>query len=222
MVALIVANATITETDLGLHATSPEALPFAPSLHIRSFVLPRETGNILIYSTAGLAKDAEAILGLGGIDRHYLNHWHEAMFASDWVDAPLFVHDADSAKTRESYEVRGTFDRRHTFEDDFEVIPIPGHTPGATAYLWDSGERRFLFTGDSLYLSDREWIAAVLESSDRARYLESLEMLRELEFDVLVPWAASAGDPFFALTDRDDARKRLGVVIERVRAGETS
>ena len=79
MVALIVANATITETDLGLHATSPEALPFAPSLHIRSFVLPRETGNILIYSTASLAKDAEAILGLGGIDRHYLNHWHEAM-----------------------------------------------------------------------------------------------------------------------------------------------
>ena len=47
------------------------------------------------------------------------------------------------------------------------MIPIPGHTPGATAYLWDSGERRYLFTGDSLYLSDGEWMAAVLDSSDR-------------------------------------------------------
>lgn len=216
------ANATTTETDLGLHATSPEALPFAPSLHIRSFVLPRETGNILVYSTKGLGADAPQILGIGGIDRHYLNHWHEAMFASDWVDAPLFVHEADSEKTAEyDVHVRGTFDRRHTFEDDFEVIPIPGHTPGATAYLWDSGERRFLFTGDSLYLSDGEWVAAVLDSSDRAAYLESLDLIRGLEFDVLVPWAASAGYPFFALTGRDDARERLDAVIHRVRAGES-
>ena len=31
-------------------------------------------------------------------------------------------------------------------------------------------------------------------SSDRAAYIESLELLRGLEFDVLVPWAAS-GEP---------------------------
>ncbi len=54
-------------------------------------------------------------------------------------------------------------------DDDFEVIPIPGHTPGATAYLWDDGERRHLFTGDSIYLSDGEWIAALLDSSDPRR-----------------------------------------------------
>jgi glyoxylase-like metal-dependent hydrolase (beta-lactamase superfamily II) len=213
---------TVTETDLGLFATSPEPLPFAPSLHIRSFLLPRDTGNILVYTTKGLKADAPQILELGGIDRQYVNHWHEAMFASEWVDAPLFVHEADAAKTRESYDVRGTFDRAHTFEDDFEAIPIPGHTPGATAYLWDSGERRFLFTGDSLYLSGGEWIAAVLDSSDRDAYIESLELIRDLDFDVLVPWAASAGDPYHALTDREDARARIGAVIDRVRAGASS
>ena len=80
------------------------------------------------------------------------------------------------------------------FEDDFEVIPTPGHTPGATAYLWDSGQHRFLFTGDTIYLHQGEWSRRMLESSDAGAYVESLELIRELEFDVLVPWAASGGD----------------------------
>ena len=67
-----------------------------------------------------------------------------------------------------SLHVRATFSRRHTLDDDFEVIPTPGHTSGATAYLWDTGEDRLLFTGDTIYLRDGEWVAAMLESSDRA------------------------------------------------------
>ena len=33
-----------------LHASRPDPLPFAPSLHIRAFVLEREPGNLLIYA----------------------------------------------------------------------------------------------------------------------------------------------------------------------------
>jgi glyoxylase-like metal-dependent hydrolase (beta-lactamase superfamily II) len=206
-----------------LHATSPEPLPFAPSLEIRAFLLERERGNILIYSTTGLERDAEGIERLGGISRHYLNHWHEAMFASDWVRAPLFVHEDDRAKAEEAYDVRGTFSRRHTLDDDFEAIPISGHTAGATAYLWDSGKHRMLFTGDSVYL-DRasDWVAAVLGSSNRPAYLESLKLIRELDFDLLVPWAAPGGNPFVAATDGDDARRRIDAIIDRVRAGGDS
>ena len=83
-------------------------------------------------------------------------------------------------------------------DEDFEVIPTPGHTPGATAYLWDSGQRRFLFTGDTIYLRDGEWWTACSGSSDRASYVESLKLIRELDFDVLVPGqrpAASPGTP---------------------------
>ncbi|MGH2923489.1 MAG: MBL fold metallo-hydrolase [Solirubrobacterales bacterium] len=204
----------------GLHATSPEPLPFAPTLEIRSFLLGRERGNFLVYSTTGLERDAGAIERLGGISRHYLNHWHEAMFASDWVGAPLFVHEAERAKVDEAYDVRGAFSRGHTLDDDFEAIPIPGHTAGATAYLWDSGEHRALFTGDSIYLDrDGEWVAAVLSSSNRPAYLESLKLIRELDFDLLVPWAASAGTPLAAATDGDDARRRIDAIIARVRAG---
>jgi glyoxylase-like metal-dependent hydrolase (beta-lactamase superfamily II) len=140
----------------GLHATTPEPLPFATSLHVRAFVLERDRGNILVYSTAGLEADAAAIEDLGGLARHYLNHRHEAMFASDAVHAPLFVHENDRDSVARAYHVRGTFSRRHVLDDDFEVIPTPGHTSGATAYLWDSGGHRALFTGDTIFLSRGE------------------------------------------------------------------
>jgi glyoxylase-like metal-dependent hydrolase (beta-lactamase superfamily II) len=205
---------TALETPLaGLHATAPQPLPFAPSLHVRAFVLERARGNILVYSTTGLELGEYA----GTITRHYLNHGHEAMFATEGIGAPLFVHERDCRSTEKAYHVRGTFSKRHVLDEDFEVIPTPGHTPGATAYLWDNGAHRFLFTGDTIYLDRGEWVAAVLESSDRERYIESLELIRELDFDVLVPWAATGGEPYHAPTDRADTQRRIDAIIDRIR-----
>ena len=209
------------ETEIpGLYTSTPERLPFAPELEIRTFLLRRDQGNILAYSTTGLEKSAATIARLGGVSRHYLNHRHEALFASEWVDAPLFVHEAERASVAKAYQVRGTFSKHHALDDDFEVIPTPGHTDGATAYLWDSGQNRLLFTGDTVFLSGGEWIAAVLPSSDRDRYIESLELIRELDFDVLVPWAATGGESFYATSDGADARRRIGAILERVRRGD--
>lgn len=203
-------------TSRGLHPSAPEILPFAPSLEIRAFLLEREHGNVLVYSTGAVASNPEWLRRLGGASRRYLGHEHEASFAADIPDTPLFVHRGDARSVAEALRVRATFSRRHTLDDDFEVIPIPGHTPGATAYLWDSGEHRYLFTGDTIHLEGGEWRGAVLGSSDRAAYLESLHRLRELDFDVLVPWAASRGGPYLAPTDRDDTRRRIGEIIDRV------
>jgi glyoxylase-like metal-dependent hydrolase (beta-lactamase superfamily II) len=209
-------NPAVRETALeGLHASTPEALPFAPEIDIRAFLLERAHGNVLVYSVSGLATDAAEIESLGGLSRQYLNHWHEAMFTSDWYEGPLFVHEADRAEVEERRHVRGSFRRRHMLDEDFEVIPTPGHTPGATAYLWDSGRRRFLFTGDTVYLSDGEWVDGLLESSDRATYVESLRLLRELDFDVLVPWAAR-GEPWYSETTPELTRERIDALLERL------
>ena len=196
----------------GIRTSAPQPLPFAPSLEVRAFVLERERGNLLVYST-------DVLDDPGDVSRWYLNHSHEAMFVSGSVTAPLFVHERERWAVQGKAHVRATFSRRHTLDDDFEAIPTPGHTPGATAYLWDNGQHRFLFTGDTIYLRDGEWVAAVLDSSDRAAYLESLELIRELEFDVLVPWAATAGEPWYAVTSHADARRRIDTIVERVRAG---
>jgi len=204
----------------GLYALAPEPLPFAPSLEIRAFLLRRDRGNLLIYSTTGVGADTPPVTELGGIARHYLNHGHEALFASERVGLPVFVHEAERVSVAEHYRVRGTFSRRHVLDEDFEVIPTPGHTPGATAYLWDSGDHRVLFTGDTIYLRDGEWVAAMLSSSDRAAYVRSLELMRDLDFDVLAPWAATRGQPPLALTGRTDARRRIGLILDRLRSGD--
>jgi glyoxylase-like metal-dependent hydrolase (beta-lactamase superfamily II) len=213
---------TTTEPTIsGLHPTTPESLPFAPEIEIRAFLLERNRGNLLIYSTGSLDADVEAIRARGGIERQYLNHWHESMFGlvPASLGARLIHHEAGRRHVSKRGGRGAAFSRRHHLDEDFEAIPTPGHTPDATAYLWTTAGQRLLFTGDTIMIKDGEWIAAVLESSDRERYIDTLELIRELEFDVLVPWAASAGGPFMHAVDEAERRERIDAILERVRAG---
>jgi glyoxylase-like metal-dependent hydrolase (beta-lactamase superfamily II) len=204
----------------GLHATAPQELAFARGTGVRAYLLERPRGDLLVYAAATLAAAAPAIAARS-VTRHYLNHWHEAAVGFEGVGdtAPLHVHAADRAEVEKVRPVAAAFDSRHRLDDRFEIIPIPGHTPGATAYLWDSGRERVLFTGDSLYLRGGEWRTALLDSSDRAALIASLERLATLEFDRLVPWAAPLQGPATARTNPADAAERLAAIIDRLRRG---
>ena len=207
----------------GLAASAPQPLPFDTSLAVRAYLLQRAGGNLVIYGAGTPSEDVAEMRDRGGVWRQYLNHRHEAMFGCSRIGAPLVVHAAEREAVRASCSVAETFSERHAVGDDFEVIPIPGHTPGATAYLWDSGEHRYLFTGDSVYLRDGEWVAALLAgSSDRDAYLESLALLRDVDFDVLVPWAATRGEPAYSVVSNAEARRRLDAIIARLGAGQDS
>jgi hypothetical protein len=37
---------------------------------------------------------------------------------------------------------------------------------------------------------------------------------------VLVPWAATAGDPYYAVTSRREAQRRVDAIVNRVHQGE--
>ena len=208
----------------GVHVSSPALLSFDQSIELRAFLLRRESGNFLVYSTASLATDAPRVEELGGVARHYLGHEHEAAYGHAEVaaqfGAPLFCHESERATVSETCPVEGTFAERHRLDDDFEVIPIPGHTSGSTAFLWNTGQHRCLFSADTVYIRDGEWIAALLGSSDRQAYIASLELVRELDFDVLLPWTASRGGPWDAMTDKADARRRIDAIIDRLRRGD--
>jgi len=138
-----------------LYASKPEPLGFGPSLEIRAFLLRREGGNLLVYRSAMTEADAPEINDLGGISRQYLNHHHEASPACDQIaeafDALLHIHEADAQAASEICNVDETFAERHHVGEDFEVIPTPGHTAGATAFLWDTGQHHALFTGDTIF-----------------------------------------------------------------------
>jgi hypothetical protein len=208
----------------GLHASAPEPLPFGRSFELRAFLLARPQGNLLIYNSTAVATDVPAIQDLGGVSRQYLNHRHEAAFGleqiADAFGSPVLCHEAERRAVSAKGQVGGTFFDRHMLDDDFEVIPTPGHTGGATAFLWDNGAQRVLFTGDTIYLREGDWVAALLAgSSDRAAYIESLELLRDLDFDLLVPWIATAGQPFHAATDRANTRRRIDAIHARLSRG---
>ncbi len=197
-----------------LHASPPADLSFSKVSQVRAFVLERDAGDLMIYAATSMPR--------ADVTAQYLNHWHElAVGGEDSVHAPLVIHEADRAAAEDTRAVDRTFSERTTLDGDFELIPIPGHTPGATAFLWDSGEHRFLFTGDSLYLRDGRWIVAVLGDSDREAYIESLGLIAELDFDVLVPWAASKDGPYYSLTTPEQTRERIDAILDRLRRGET-
>jgi glyoxylase-like metal-dependent hydrolase (beta-lactamase superfamily II) len=94
---------------------------------------------------------------------------------------PLVVHEEAREQVAAKAAVETTYTERHVLDDDFEVIPTPGHTNGSTCFPWRSEDGRALFTSDTIYFSEGDWVAAVLESSDRAKYIESLELIRVLE-----------------------------------------
>jgi glyoxylase-like metal-dependent hydrolase (beta-lactamase superfamily II) len=146
------------------------------------------------------------------------------MSSCDWVSerfaAPLFVPQLEEAAIAATCHVGGTFEQRELHFSDFEVIPTPGHTEGSTCFLWNDGQRRYLFTGDTIYLKDGEWVAAVLSVSDRVAYLKSLALISELEFDVLVP--SMARGPAYQETHRADIRRRVAAIATRLEQGETA
>jgi glyoxylase-like metal-dependent hydrolase (beta-lactamase superfamily II) len=211
---------TALETPIeGLWATPPAPLPFDSTVDVRAFLLERPTGNLIIYDAPGLTAAAGEIKARGGATRQLINHAHEAMYGPQGLDVGVFIGERDRNHAR-SIPIAGTFSERQTLDDDLEVIPTPGHTPGTTTFLWDSGRHRFLFTGDTLWIEHGNWRATVLGESDRDTYLDSLALLRELEFDVLVPWAATAGEPYIDVVSHTEVQHRLDAIIERIQAGK--
>jgi glyoxylase-like metal-dependent hydrolase (beta-lactamase superfamily II) len=219
---MVVGMATSTSLEQpieGLWAMPGSPLPFDSSVSVRAFLLEREEGNVIVYNAPGLASVADQIRQRGETTRLLINHGHEGMFGPPPIDTPVFVHERDRAELGGSIPVAGTFSGREMIGEDIEAIPIPGHTPGSTAYLWDGGVHRFLFTGDSVWLDHGEWSAVVLDPGGRQDYLDSLALMRDLDFDVLVPWGATQDDPYVAAVSRSEAQERLEAIIQRVEAG---
>lgn len=207
-----------------LYASPPEPLSFGRSLERRAFLLRRNKGNLLVYSVGTLEDEVGATEALGGISRQYLNHRHEGAPSCDWVadtfGAPLHSNEKERSAIAERCRVSETFSGRSMLDDDFEIVPTPGHTPGATAFVWNDGQHRFLFTSDTLLLREGVWSVVVLGESDRDAYIDSLAIIKQLDFDVLVPSFATRCQHYDTVSSRAEAGRRIDAIIERLQHGE--
>src|SRR6516164_3144235 len=126
--------------------------PFA-GVTSHAYLLVRDTGNILFYSS-GLKDEFQHIRELGGITHQYLSHRDEAGPAlaeiKELFGSKLCCHRLEEPSVSKVTSVDCLFDKREALLKDIEVIPTPGHTDGSVCFLVRSVHgKTYLFTGGS-------------------------------------------------------------------------
>lgn len=182
-----------------------QPLPDVPELKTRAYVITRPEGNLLIYSI-GHADEQDAMENLGGLRRQYLSHVDEAAPALAAIKSrfgsELWSHAAEAEAVRAAAGVAPdhTFSAPETHFGALEVLPLPGHTKGSTAYLYRSPHgRSYFFPGDTIGRDDAGvWTAGYLPFSDKAQLVDSLRRMAELRPDVVL---SSAWGGTFAVNE---------------------
>ena len=115
-----------------------------------SYYLQHAEGNWLIDSPRYLKHLVDAFERMGGLRYIFLTHEDDVADASRYAKrfgATRIIHRADLAALPEAeWVIDGR--RPVSVSKQFQIIPVPGHTPGSMALLYDD---RYLFTGDHLW-----------------------------------------------------------------------
>jgi glyoxylase-like metal-dependent hydrolase (beta-lactamase superfamily II)/ferredoxin len=113
-----------------------------------SYLILRESGNVLVDSPRFAAPLVKRIAELGGLRWIYLTHRDDVADHEKWAErfgAERVIHK-DDARGLGGIERVLTGQEDVWLDDDLRVIVVPGHTKGHTVLLHD----KFLFTGDHL------------------------------------------------------------------------
>lgn len=163
-----------------------------------SWLLKRKGGNYLI-GCADVTPVRDEIEKLGGIDKvfltdiHFAQKWHGEI--ADHFGAKLVCNKLDKASVEKKCRTKNLLliDKRTQLDDDFEIIPTPGHADGGLCYHWTNGKHTALFTGDFLAHTGKGW--AVFTSKAKRKVMQqSLETVGELPVNLLCP-GCSEGEP---------------------------
>ena len=158
-----------------------------------SLLVTRPEGNLLFSCLGGHSSfegSFDDIEALGGVALHLLGDMHFAARYNDDVDERFGVvttcSEIEGPDVRRKVANVVTFPfERHALAPGVEVIPTPGHRPGAVCYLVDVAGRRCLFAGDSIYHDGERW-KCLVSKKNRKTMLATLDLLSEVDFDVLL------------------------------------
>jgi glyoxylase-like metal-dependent hydrolase (beta-lactamase superfamily II)/ferredoxin len=146
------------------------------SFGANSYFVQHPDGNWLIDSPRYIKHLVDAIERMGGLRYIFLTHEDDVADAARYAarfGATRIIHRADADAMPDAERIVDSVEAV-TLAPQFELIPVPGHTPGSSALLYAN---RFLFTGDHL------WWDPETRSLDAPRRLvwRSMAMLHSIE-----------------------------------------
>jgi glyoxylase-like metal-dependent hydrolase (beta-lactamase superfamily II)/ferredoxin len=120
----------------------------ADSYGASSYLITRPEGNVLVDSPRFAKTLVRRIEEMGGISLMFFSHRDDVADHEKFrqhFNCRRIIHRADSRGIETEEVLDG--DDPIRLDDDFLVIPVPGHTRGHVVYLY---RNKFLFTGDHL------------------------------------------------------------------------
>ena len=120
------------------------------SFGANSYFVQHPAGNWLIDSPRYIKHLVDAFERMGGLRYVFLTHEDDVADAAKFANrfgATRIIHRADAEVMPDAEWI---VDGVETIDlaPQFQLIPVPGHTPGSCALLYND---RFLFTGDHLW-----------------------------------------------------------------------
>jgi glyoxylase-like metal-dependent hydrolase (beta-lactamase superfamily II)/ferredoxin len=120
------------------------------SFGANSYFIEHPDGNWLIDSPRYIKHLVDAFERMGGLRYIFLTHEDDVADAGKYAKhfgARRIIHQADAEAVPDAEWIVDGVEPVH-LAPQFDLIPVPGHTPGSSALLYD---QRFLFTGDHLW-----------------------------------------------------------------------
>ena len=180
------------------------------SFGANSYFIRHSEGNWLVDSPRYIKHLVDAIERMGGLRYIFLTHEDDVADAARYAarfGATRIIHRADAEAMPDAEWIVDGSDVI-PLTPQFDLIPVPGHTPGSSALLYD---QRFLFTGDHLWWEpETRSLQAPRRLVWRSRVMVlSLERLLDYRFEWVLP---GHGDRI-KLTP-EDMRNHLRVLVD--------
>jgi len=209
-----------------LYRTDPIPLfPFS-SFKTNAYLLIRPEGNFLVYGPGkNISTYYDFIGSKGGIKKVLMSHRDEASknctTIAERFDAQVYCPKLEEEEISRKCHVDKTFSGDQKMDDTFEIIFTPGHSPGSSCFLWKAPDGKgILFTGDNLIPREkRVWGVYIMDKNNIPATIKSMQNLRSLKVDVIVPGGYSDTMPYEEVTIKR-WKQIIDDVIERLKAGE--
>ncbi|PCJ18241.1 MAG: hypothetical protein COB02_11685 [Candidatus Cloacimonadota bacterium] len=204
-----------------LYVTEDER-PFNNSVKTISYLIEGKKENYLMYSSSHLYDDKVKtfIDKKGGIKAQILNHRDEASevlkYVRDSFSSELVCHKLEKSIVEKYSKIDILLDNESSLFSDFEVLHTPGHAIGSTCYLYHGIDGNYLFTGDTLYLSEGQFRVAVSDEN-KSQMIESLVKLKKFDVDYVVPGLFIGEERFRKFEDKKDFSLIIEQLVESLR-----